>query len=127
MTVCSLVAVGSFTGKHKEPLFTSPFSHPTATWKYDTSCTHILTSPLCPPICHFSTTRQVTGDHCYHPGYEEFNPPSWGSECAPNKKDWIDLTLEYCGDKKWNPPEEFWACSDISIKAGRWSTSRPRE
>ncbi|CAM9648942.1 unnamed protein product, partial [Ectocarpus fasciculatus] len=58
-----------------------------------------------------------TGHKCYHPGYEEFNPPSWGSECAPNKSDWIDLSIDYCGDNEWNLAEEFWACSDIAITA----------
>ncbi|CAN0061871.1 unnamed protein product [Ectocarpus sp. 4 AP-2014] len=27
-----------------------------------------------------------TGNTCYHIGYEEFNPPSWPSACAPNKE-----------------------------------------
>ncbi|CAM9420102.1 unnamed protein product [Ectocarpus sp. 6 AP-2014] len=58
-----------------------------------------------------------TGHKCYHPGYEEFNPASWGSECAPNKSDWIDLSIDYCGDNEWNLAEEFWACSDIAITA----------
>lgn len=69
----------------------------------------------------------VTGHKCYLPGYEEFNPPSWGSQCAPNKEDWIDLTIPYCGDEKWNLAEEFWNCSDITIKAGRWSEARRTE
>ena len=36
---------------------------------------------------------------------------------APNREDWIDLTIDYhyCGDKRWNLDEEFWACSDTSI------------
>ncbi|CAN0012502.1 unnamed protein product, partial [Hapterophycus canaliculatus] len=58
-----------------------------------------------------------TGHKCYHPGYEEFNPSSWGSECAPNKSDWIDLSIDYCGDNEWNLAEEFWQCSDIAILA----------
>lgn len=66
----------------------------------------------------------VTGHKCYHPGYEEFNPPSWPSQCAPNKDDWIDLSIPYCGDKSWHLAEEFWQCSDISIKAGRCREER---
>ena len=38
-----------------------------------------------------------TGNSCMHPGYEEFNPPSWPSKCAPNKGDWILTGLNMCG------------------------------
>ncbi|CAM9764793.1 unnamed protein product [Ectocarpus sp. 12 AP-2014] len=55
-----------------------------------------------------------TGNTCYHIGYEEFNPPSWPSACAPNKEDWVDTTGEACGQGGYYP-EEFWACSDFSI------------
>lgn len=36
-----------------------------------------------------------TGHLCQHIGYDEFDPRSWNSDCAPNTDDWI-LT----GDKK---------------------------
>lgn len=79
---------------------------------------HALLPPPPPSPCVDATRQTVTGHKCYHPGYEEFNPPSWGSECAPNKSDWIDLSIDYCGDNEWNLAEEFWACSDIAITAG---------
>ncbi|CAN0370430.1 unnamed protein product [Ascophyllum nodosum] len=50
-----------------------------------------------------------TGNSCMHPGYEEFNPPSWPSKCAPNKGDWILTGLNMCGvgdsypEGKWPP------------------------
>ncbi|CAM9620047.1 unnamed protein product [Ectocarpus fasciculatus] len=49
-----------------------------------------------------------------HIGYEEFNPPSWPGTCAPNKSDWIELNRSICGEDGAYP-EEFWACSDISL------------
>ncbi|CAM9604115.1 unnamed protein product, partial [Ectocarpus sp. 12 AP-2014] len=55
-----------------------------------------------------------TGNACKHIGYEEFNPPSWPSTCAPNKSDWIELNRYMCGEEGAYP-EEFWACSDISL------------
>lgn len=71
-----------------------------------------------PPIMPHTQTQTVTGHKCRHPGYEEFNPPSWPGECAPNKEDWITLEPEYCGDKEWIYAEEFWGCADFSIMAG---------
>eukprot|EP00904_Undaria_pinnatifida_P013285 jgi/Undpi1/9087/HiC_scaffold_26.g11547.m1 len=66
-----------------------------------------------------------TGHKCYHPGYKEFNPPSWPGSCAPNKEDWVLLTDEvnYCGDSIWDYAEEFWGCSDFSISAGDWRSN----
>ncbi|CAM9378424.1 unnamed protein product, partial [Ectocarpus sp. 8 AP-2014] len=55
-----------------------------------------------------------TGNTCKHIGYEEFNPPSWPSSCAPNKWDWIELDRYVCGTRG-RYPEEFWACSDFSM------------
>ncbi|CAN0393687.1 unnamed protein product, partial [Ascophyllum nodosum] len=55
-----------------------------------------------------------TGNSCKHPGYDEFNPPSWPSECAPNKGDWILTSLNMCG-VDGNYPEEYWNCADIEI------------
>ncbi|CAM9785964.1 unnamed protein product, partial [Sphacelaria rigidula] len=51
-----------------------------------------------------------------HVGYEEFDPASWPSACAPEKRDWIDLGLKTCGEDGAYP-EEFWNCADIAITA----------
>lgn len=59
-----------------------------------------------------------TGNSCKHIGYDEFNPPSWNSECAPSKSDWINDKLDVCGGDNDIYPEEFWACSDIEIIGG---------
>eukprot|EP00903_Cladosiphon_okamuranus_P005577 g5551.t1 len=58
-----------------------------------------------------------TGNSCKHQGYAEFNPDSWGSSCAPNKSDWINEDVGFCGEGD-NYPEEFWNCADISISSG---------
>ncbi|CAN0367295.1 unnamed protein product [Ascophyllum nodosum] len=58
-----------------------------------------------------------TGNSCMHPGYEEFNPPSWPSKCAPNKGDWILTGLNMCGVGD-SYPEEYWNCADIEITSG---------
>lgn len=58
-----------------------------------------------------------TGNTCKHIGYDEFNPPSWPGSCAPNKEDWIELNRYVCGTNEAYP-EEFWACSDISLTSG---------
>ncbi|CAN0511065.1 unnamed protein product, partial [Laminaria digitata] len=55
-----------------------------------------------------------TGNSCRHPGYDEFNPSSWDSECAPNTADWINTGVGMCGDGDAYP-EEFWNCADIEI------------
>ncbi|CAM9912712.1 unnamed protein product, partial [Laminaria digitata] len=55
-----------------------------------------------------------TGNSCMHIGYHEFEPASWPSRCAPKKADWIELDLSICGENGAYP-EEFRACSDISI------------
>ncbi|CAM9846398.1 unnamed protein product, partial [Laminaria digitata] len=58
-----------------------------------------------------------TGNSCKHQGYEEFNPPSWPSKCAPTKADWINEVVGQCGDGDAYP-EEFWNCADIEITSG---------
>lgn len=45
----------------------------------------ICLSPA-PWACGFA----VTGNRCKHVGYDEFDPPSWNSDCAPTKDDWVD-------------------------------------
>ena len=60
-----------------------------------------------------------TGNTCKHVGYDEFNPKSWPSQCAPDKSDWVELYRGICGTENYPYgevyPEQFWACSDISI------------
>ncbi|CAM9477545.1 unnamed protein product [Ectocarpus fasciculatus] len=61
-----------------------------------------------------------TGHRCYHIGYEKFNPPSWPSQCAPDKSDWVLIAPEWQTDMKQCGidgayPEEFWNCADIAI------------
>ncbi|CAM9309077.1 unnamed protein product [Ectocarpus sp. 8 AP-2014] len=58
-----------------------------------------------------------TGNSCKHVGYEEFEPASWPSACAPEKHDWIELDRYLCGENG-SYPEEFWACADFSITPG---------
>ena len=61
-------------------------------------------------------SSSVTGHRFtrYH-GYDEFNPPSWPSTCAPDKDAWVI----YQGDNREEDyPEEFWSCSDIAIASG---------
>ncbi|CAM9875438.1 unnamed protein product, partial [Ectocarpus sp. 13 AM-2016] len=58
--------------------------------------------------------RYLTGNRCKHIGYDEFDPPSWNSECAPTTADWIDTDMGICGVAK-SYPEEFWQCSDIAL------------
>ncbi|CAM9926342.1 unnamed protein product [Ectocarpus fasciculatus] len=55
-----------------------------------------------------------TGNACKHVGYEEFEPASWPSACAPAKEDWIELNRYVCGENGAYP-EEFWACADFAI------------
>ncbi|CAN0447871.1 unnamed protein product [Laminaria digitata] len=63
-----------------------------------------------------------TGNSCRHPGYDEFNPASWDSECAPNTADWINTGVGMCGDGDAYP-EEFWNCADIEITSGERPTA----
>lgn len=58
-----------------------------------------------------------TGNGCKHVGYDEFNPTSWPSKCAPKKEDWIELGRKVCGEGG-SYPEEFWNCADIAITTG---------
>ena len=80
-----------------------------------------LLSKSCERVSPFSTPSPVclvTGNRCKHIGYDEFNPDSWNSECAPDTEDWISPdTRGLCGVAK-SYPEEFWACSDITISSG---------
>ena len=46
----------------------------------------------------------VTAHRCKHIGYDEFDPPSWNSECAPDKADWIPDDDRLCG-LDWDYPE----------------------
>ncbi|CAM9659076.1 unnamed protein product, partial [Sphacelaria rigidula] len=77
--------------------------------------------------CERCTIQMVyyTGNSCYHPGYEGFNPPSWPSECAPNKEDWITLDPGMCGVGD-SYPEEFWNCADVSITSGGSTGPSPK-
>lgn len=69
----------------------------------------------------------VTGNRCKHKGYDEFaeqlkemednGQSTWNSECAPDTDKWIDLDMGICGEAN-SYPEEFWACSDISLTSG---------
>lgn len=61
-----------------------------------------------------------TGNVCKYVGYDEFEPESWPSQCAPSKSDWIDVDRWMCG-LGGAYPEEFWSCSDIAITAGNLS------
>ncbi len=65
----------------------------------------------------------VTGNRCKHIGYNDFDPPSWNSECAPDTEKWIDTDMSICGEGQ-SYPEEFWGCSDIAITSGE--TIEPR-
>lgn len=58
-----------------------------------------------------------SGAGCRSPGYDEFDPPSWPSECAPNKEDWIAVNSHYCNSpgREWG--NLFWNCADIAIKS----------
>lgn len=52
-------------------------------------------------------------------GYDDFEPPSWPSKCAPAKEDWIELNRYVCGEDG-SYPEEFWNCADIAITSGAY-------
>ncbi|CAM9974029.1 unnamed protein product, partial [Pylaiella littoralis] len=62
--------------------------------------------------------RYHSGKGCRSPGYEEFNPSSWPSECAPDKEDWIAVTSHPCNsvDREWG--NIFWNCADITLTSG---------
>eukprot|EP00752_Nemacystus_decipiens_P005992 g5411.t1 len=61
--------------------------------------------------------RYFSGNTCKHPGYDEFNPPSWPSDCAPNKEDWIDTDAGECRRPNARWGNVFMGCSDIAIKS----------
>ena len=72
--------------------------------------------PSCPPADAMRRRSPPdTGNSCKHVGYDEFEPESWPSDCAPNKSDWIELDRKICGEDQDTYPEEFWGCADISI------------
>lgn len=73
-----------------------------------------------PPVLKTHAVSTDTGNACKHPGYDEFNPPSWPSTCAPNKEDWITTERRVCG-LEGSYPEEFWQCSDIAITEGEYN------
>ncbi|CAN0389856.1 unnamed protein product, partial [Ectocarpus fasciculatus] len=54
------------------------------------------------------------GNTCKHVGYDDFEPESWPSQCAPTKAEWINTDHWMCG-MAGAYPEEHWSCSDISI------------
>ena len=55
-----------------------------------------------------------SGKGCRYPGYDEFNPTSWGSECAPDKLDWIAISSGECR-RPGKYGNVFWNCSDIEL------------
>ncbi|CAM9321699.1 unnamed protein product [Pylaiella littoralis] len=68
-----------------------------------------------------------TGNSCKHPGYDDFNPPSWPSTCAPEKSDWVQTSVGMCGEET-RYPEEFWNCADIyHIDYGRRKNGDPSD
>lgn len=60
-----------------------------------------------------ATNAPDTGNSCKHPGYDDFNPTSWPSQCATTKDDWVKTNLGVCGEDDNNYPEEFFNCADI--------------
>lgn len=81
------------------------------------ACTH---SNILPALLRLLVIGSVTdsGKGCRSPGYEEFNPSSWPSECAPDKEDWIAVTSHPCNsvDREWG--NIFWNCADITLTSG---------
>jgi len=69
------------------------------------------------PACFYLVMFSVTGNRCKHVGYDDFDPPSWNSECAPTTDAWVDTGMSICGVGQ-SYPEEFWGCSDIAITSG---------
>ena len=69
------------------------------------------------------SSPSVTAHKCPYIGYDEFNPRSWPSACAPEKDDWMRTSGAICGTSSGMPnyPEEFWNCSDIKIEGLCWS------
>lgn len=64
-------------------------------------------------------------NNCKHVGYEEFNPPSWPSSCAPNKDQWVLTNKRVVCGTGGTYPEEFWQCSDISLVGGKGLIGAP--
>ena len=59
-----------------------------------------------------SCSSSVTGHTSKYVGYNDFNPPSWPSQCAPDKESWN----VYPGAAARRYPQEFWNCSDMTIE-----------
>ncbi|CAM9090943.1 unnamed protein product, partial [Laminaria digitata] len=57
-----------------------------------------------------------SGKGCKSPGYDEFNPKSWPSKCAPNKEDWIETSSAECRKPGAKYGNVFWQCSDIALR-----------
>lgn len=72
----------------------------------------------------FDSVLSVTGNRCKHLGYDDFDPASWNSECAPNTEDWIHVPEitngdRTCGTEKSRYPE----VNDLKRLAHRRSAS----
>ena len=74
-----------------------------------------MTAPLPMPIPSKPKIVSDSGKGCKSPGYDEFNPPSWPSECAPNKEDWIATGSAECRKPGAKYGNVFWQCSDIAL------------
>lgn len=70
----------------------------------------IYSANLSNPLCY----SQDSGKGCKYPGYDEFNPTSWGSQCAPTKEDWIAVSSGVCS-KPGKYGNVFWNCADIEL------------
>lgn len=83
----------------------------------------LLLSPRFIPFApSFFACLADTSNSCVPPGYDDFNPDSWNSECAPTKADWFNPGVGPCGDGD-KYPEEYWNCADVTIVADGTSTS----
>lgn len=60
-------------------------------------------------------------NNCKHVGYDEFEPASWPSSCAPSKSQWVLTEKRILCGTDGAYPEEFWQCSDIKIEFGKGS------
>ena len=68
-----------------------------------------------PSYLHQLQKCEDSGKGCKSPGYDEFNPPSWPSKCAPNKEDWIATSSAECRKPGAKYGNVFWQCSDIAL------------
>ena len=72
--------------------------------------TPVIRCRLTPPPRSRPCGATVTSHRCKHKGYDEFDPPSWDSECAPNKTVWIPEDDRLCGEGGFFP--------EVSIRVG---------